>query len=172
MGLLNLQLQPSGADGVKGRGRGAGGFLQAALPRLSILLSVNVFQGPDQCSLVCMVRGLPARNRLWTKGGVRAVPQSGFADEAGEQTPGVCELPKLEGTLRPQYLAGGRFLGPSLLFNAHRKQNRPTPDIQVANIITRACRDPSQGRTHELGPPRFENASSAFKRHPAQACSL
>lgn len=32
MGLLNLQLQSSGADGVKGRGRGTGGFLQAALP--------------------------------------------------------------------------------------------------------------------------------------------
>ena len=77
----------------------------------------------------------------------------------------MCELPKLEGTLRPQYLAGGRFSGPSLLFNAHRKQNRPTPDVRVANIITRACRDPSQGRAHELEPPRFGNASSAFKRH-------
>lgn len=32
-------------------------------------------------SLVRVLRGLPARNRLWTKGGVGAVTQSGFADE-------------------------------------------------------------------------------------------
>ena len=50
---------------------------------------------------------------------------------ADAQMPGVCEFPKLEGMPRPQYLAGGRFLGPSLLFNAHRKQNRPTPDFWV-----------------------------------------
>lgn len=55
--------------------------------------------------------------------------------------PGVCELPKLEGTPQPQYLAGGRFSGLSLLFNAHRKQNRPTPDVQVAKITTRACKE-------------------------------
>jgi len=76
MGLLNLHLLPSGADGGKGYGRGAGGLLQVALPCARAATQTQCsalcerLRDQTGSSLVRMLRGLPARNRLWTKGGV------------------------------------------------------------------------------------------------------
>lgn len=94
------------------------------------------------------------------------VTQSGFVDALVSRRLVCLNSQSWKGCHDP--VPGRRqVLRPSLLFNAHRKQNRPTP-----GFITRACRDPSQGRARELGPPRFGKASSALKRQLAQACSL
>ena len=93
-------------------------------PRLGALLSVNVFQGPDRQLPGAHAQGSPSQKQAMDEG--RAGGVTRFCRCAGEQTPGVPELPKLEGTPRPQYLAGGRFSGhPYFLMHIGSRRDQP-----------------------------------------------
>lgn len=92
-------------------------------------------------SLVRVVRGLPARNRLRTKGGVGVVTQSGFADELVSRCLVCVNSQSWKGRLNPSIWQEAGSQAHPYFFNAHRKQNRPTPDVQVAKITTRACKE-------------------------------
>ena len=76
---------------------------------------------------------------------------------------------KLEGTPPPRGLAGGRFSGPSLLSDSHSKQNRPQGS-GWGNQNQGTWR-PLSGKGSSTRAAGARSASTAFKPHPAQACS-